>query len=116
YRVAASLTTEAIYELLVGHEDVDWSGDIDGLLQYKSGTFPHTSTAWLNAIHPNDRRRVENARRAAFVDGTRFEEEYRMRRADGSYCYVLDRAIRFGSSEAPRLLGAISDLTNTYEL
>src|SRR5262249_35763975 len=116
YRLAASLTSDAIYEWIIGDTRVDWSGDIDNLLRYNAGEFPRTVEAWLDVIHPNDKKRVQIAREATVRDGSQFEEEYRMRRSDGTYCYVLDRAARLDSAPTVRVLGAISDLTNTYEL
>jgi len=116
YRLAVGLTSDAVYEWTIDDTTIDWSGDIDGLLQYPAGEFPRTESAWFAAIHPNDRKRIQIAREAMIYDGVRFEEEYRMTRANGSYCYVLDRAIRCGSAPTFRILGVIADLTNTYEL
>ncbi len=116
YRLAANLTSDAIYEWEPGASTIEWLGDIDHLLRYKDGEFPRTDAAWLNAIHPNDRKRVQLARELIVQDGVRFEEEYRIRRADETYCHVIDRAMRFGDPSSPRILGAITDLTNTYEL
>jgi PAS domain S-box-containing protein len=118
YRIASSLTSNAIYEWQIGSEHVQWSGDIEALLQYEKGKFPYTMDAWIAVIHPNDRMRVVASREALMTTGTRFEEEYRMRRTNGNYCHVLDRGLIFESdtSSGHYVLGALTDLTNTYEL
>jgi|GEM_PF-501682 len=47
---------------------------------------------WMEVIHPDDRERVAHAWREAITTGQPFEEEYRVRRADGVYRWHLDRA------------------------
>lgn len=50
------------------------------------------SDEWKNAIHPDDREQLHRAWRDAIETGTPFEQEYRVRRADGAYRWHLDRA------------------------
>ncbi|HLY28270.1 MAG TPA: PAS domain-containing protein [Aggregatilineales bacterium] len=116
FRLAASLTSDALYEWTLGEKVIAWWGDIDGLLYYPKGTFSGNPDLWLNAIDERDRERVIAAREVLFKTRKNFQEEYRIRRADGSYSYLLDRAIVVGDSPKPRILGVITDLTNTYEL
>jgi PAS domain S-box-containing protein len=47
---------------------------------------------WLDAIHPDDRRRVEAEIREARDQQKAVRLEYRLRRADGVYRWVLDSA------------------------
>lgn len=57
--------------------------------------FPNRLDSWQNALHPADRSRVENALRAAYSDKTgctKFDADYRMRLADGSYQWFHDSA------------------------
>ncbi|MEP7286809.1 MAG: PAS domain-containing protein [Chloroflexota bacterium] len=115
YRHVAALTSDAIYEWVPGDETILWTNDIDSLLHYEPGCFPRTEAAWIEAIHPHDRQQIIQARQITLRDGNRFEEEYRLRRENGTYCQVLDKAFRF-ETPTPRLLGAITDLTNIYEL
>ena len=44
-------------------------------------------------IHPDDRARLREAWRRALADGTTYEIEARLRRADGAYRWVLSRAL-----------------------
>jgi PAS domain S-box-containing protein len=48
---------------------------------------------WLNAIHPDDRKRTTEAWNKAVATKSTFETEYRIRRNDGIYRYFLDRGI-----------------------
>jgi len=77
--------------------------------------------AWADKIHPDDRDRVVRAMEA-FASGEGhsdyWQAEYRFRKTDGTYAYVLDRALRsWGQAKKPiRVLGAMIDHTQRREL
>jgi PAS domain S-box-containing protein len=50
-------------------------------------------TGWTESIHPEDRDGVIHACRAAIAAGTAFRREYRLRRADGEYRWMLASAV-----------------------
>ena len=45
---------------------------------------------WMEAVHPDDVARRQTTLEAAFAQQDRFEVEYRLRRHDGAYRWVLD--------------------------
>ncbi len=55
---------------------------------------------WLGRIHPEDTQRCTAIRTAAVAAGEPFELEYRLRRADGRYCWVVDRGAPVGDAGA----------------
>ena len=69
---------------------------------------------WEWTVHPEDYPRVK-AERDAFIDSrrTRFDIEFRMQRADGSWAFVAERAIalRDETGKAIQIIGAVADLT-----
>ncbi|TVP74059.1 MAG: PAS domain S-box protein [Rhodobacteraceae bacterium] len=69
---------------------------------------------WEWTVHPEDYPRVK-AGRDAFIDSrkSRFDVEFRMQRADGSWAYVAERAIalRDETGKAIQIVGAVADLT-----
>ena len=76
-------------------------GDVDGDL-------------WIDAIHPDDRERaVCNATVAMDSGVEHWNEEYRVRRADGTYAHVFDRAfiLRDADGTAQRMIGAMVDIS-----
>jgi PAS domain S-box-containing protein len=74
-------------------------------------------TGWLRATHPDDRRRTEAAFRTAIEKRQPFEAEYRLRRADGEYRWVLDAAApRFASDGAfTGFVGSVIDIHERRE-
>jgi PAS domain S-box-containing protein len=48
------------------------------------------SERWLEAVHPDDVGGVVAALRDAFARGTAVELEYRLHRADGAWCWIVD--------------------------
>jgi len=48
---------------------------------------------WRSAIHADDRSHVDMRWREALAAGESYEAQYRLRRADGTYCWVLSRGL-----------------------
>jgi PAS domain S-box-containing protein len=69
---------------------------------------------WAVRIHPDDRTRVL-ARLQAYreKEQSQFWEEYRIRRTDGTYMWVLDRAVALWDEQgrAIRMVGSETDIT-----
>lgn len=69
---------------------------------------------WLDLVHPDDRARTaaENAR--AVAEGVRFRAEYRLRRKDGSYVWVLDERVPVRDDDGNIITwqGVVLDITD----
>jgi PAS domain S-box-containing protein len=77
-----------------------WLSDVDQQctyinkpwLDFTGHTFEQElGQAWMESIHPEDHPRFLETYRASFHRRERFEMEYRLRRADGEYRWVLSR-------------------------
>jgi PAS domain S-box-containing protein len=69
---------------------------------------------WIGLIHPDDLSIATGALDKCLDEGrSAFATEYRMRRADGSYCWISDRGalIRDGDGRAYRAAGSITDIS-----
>ena len=73
---------------------------------------------WLDGVHPDDRPRCLRDYSAAFDRRQKFELEYRLRRADGEYRWLLDAGLpRFGAAgEFLGYMGSCYDVTRLKRL
>jgi PAS domain S-box-containing protein len=69
---------------------------------------------WLDAIHPDDRRRVEAELKEAREQRKAVRLEYRLRRADGVYRWVLDSAAA-RVDDAGAFLGYVASVVDIDE-
>ncbi|MBZ0303537.1 MAG: PAS domain S-box protein, partial [Anaerolineae bacterium] len=69
--------------------------------------------AWFERIYPDDRVSVVESQMHAVYHEDHWAAEYRMRRSNGTYATVLDRAniMRDQYGNPTRLIGAVSDIT-----
>ena len=72
--------------------------------------------SWLEAIHPEDRERVERAALTKQVSGS-YDEEYRVVRPDGSIRWIRDRAFPINDKDGNvyRIVGIAEDITERRE-
>ncbi len=113
YRLISQASREALWEWELETGKVGWSPGAEAIL----GLDPEileSSGALIGRIHPDDRRRVEQGLADAIAGGGVFwTDEYRVKRRDGSYATVSDRAYveRGGDGVAVRVVGAMADVT-----
>ena len=118
YRAAAAATSDAIWDWDLPSNLVDWT---EGLFE----TFGHDAKVvrqqpcwWNDSIHPQDHDRVVTSLMSA-IGGTliRWEQEYRFRRGNGNYAYVLDRGkiYRDENGKPYRMVGSMMDVTERRE-
>jgi PAS domain S-box-containing protein len=76
--------------------------------------FPVTHEWHLNALHPDDRERVSQAKIIAIRDRTEFNEEYRTFYPDGTMRWILSqgRAYYDATDEPKRMLGTVLDISD----
>ena len=72
---------------------------------------------WLEAIHPEDRERVQKASLSKQISGE-YDELYRIIRPDGSVRWIQDRAfpVRDDSGEVYRIVGIAEDITKRKDV
>ncbi|CAN5214739.1 EAL domain-containing protein [soil metagenome] len=92
------------------------SDDLEQSLGHRPGLVAHGGMkAWYDLIHPADRAAYDAATEAAERRGSgSFSQEFRLRRADGTYRWFLlrARALPAGSGEASRCIGTLTDVTH----
>jgi PAS domain S-box-containing protein len=100
-----------------------WVTDPDGYCTYLNrrwyeftGQTPEEAQGygWLDATHPDDKERAGEIFRASNAAREFFRVEYRLRRADGTYCWAIDVASpRFGEDGA--FLGYVGSVIDIDE-
>ena len=119
FQEIASATSDAIWDWDFEANTLWWSDSFYSLFGYTRAAFPDALEAWAEAIHPDDRERVAGSLDRARAEGhERWREEYRFRRADGTYAVVIDRgrALRDVTGKPHRMVGGMSDVTEQQRL
>ena len=95
-----------------------WNEGFEKLFGYRREDVDPTAKSWTDCIHPDDLARVTAGIHHVIEHGGEgWADEYRFRRLDGDYAYVLDRGhvIRDGAGVAVRMIGGMTDLTERKE-
>lgn len=85
------------------------------MLGYEPGDFEPSYESWKGLVHPADIDRVEGLIQAHIREQVGYEVEFRMRRQDGSWCWILARGKvmdRAADGTALRLVGTHQDITS----
>ena len=114
FKFVARATNDAIrdWNLLTGK--VWWNDTFYETFGYRADEMDSGPESWAGRIHPDDAGRVSRGVRELFGGGgDGWSDEYRFRRADGSYAIVFDRGhvVRDDGGRAVRLLGSMMDIT-----
>ena len=91
FRVASELSSDWICEWNINTGRLEWFGSVCQKLGYAPQEFPRTIEAWEKIIHPDDRDRAMTSIKQHVKSREHYSEEYRVRRKDGTYLYVIDR-------------------------
>ncbi|MFP4006906.1 MAG: EAL domain-containing protein [Spirulinaceae cyanobacterium] len=99
-RLFRTVTNAAPVLLWMSDEGGEFSFFNQPWLHFTGSTYDESlGQGWIRFLHPDDRERVLQAYRSHFEQRQRVEIEYRLRRADGTYEWLLDRSQPHYSSE-----------------
>jgi len=106
---------DALWELDLTTDRYETStAQLDAILGFSPGTFPRRSEAWLERVHPADKQEVLDGMTRTLSEGSGpVTQEYRIRRADGSWAIVEDRCVMLpcGPNRESHMVGATRDVT-----
>jgi PAS domain S-box-containing protein len=115
YRLAMGATHDVLWEWNLGTDARRWSEACLPLFGYLPEQMGHTVDWWVEQVHPEDREAVVEELRRFVEEGGKegWRAEYRFRRRDGSWAYVLDRGVLAcdEAGRATRMVGSMMDLT-----
>jgi signal transduction histidine kinase len=117
-QLLAEAAEEALWDWNLDTREFWWGGGIQSLLG-SGGDIVQNNARWkLERIHLEDTARVEASLDAARASvASVWKEQYRFRRADGSWMRVEDCGyfLREASGRAYRIIGAMRDVTAVYD-
>ncbi len=124
-------SNERFVHALKATSDVIWDVDLKTNSLFLSDAFEtcfghrvdnnadSNNNVWLNNVHPDDLDGVIAESEKAIKNNKEvWEHEYRLRKADGTFAYVIDKGfvVRAADGQAIRLAGAIRDITQQKEV
>jgi PAS domain S-box-containing protein len=115
-RLIVETMGEVFYEQELTSGAMKWRGDVERLIGVPTAVLP-CGPDWEERIHPADREAFQAARRRAVSDQDHFSVEYRVRREDGHFIWLLDRGGLLPGDEetGSSVIGVILDVTASRE-
>ncbi len=109
------VTQDAIWDWDLNSSKLFWGRGFKLLFGYDQDRFPPNIERWEAMVHPDDAKRVSASLNAALENPktSKWVEEYRFKKNDGSYCFVIDRGgiIRNEAGTPTRMVGTMQDIT-----
>lgn len=114
FRLICDATNDVMWDIDLATGQVWWSEGMLSVFGYGPEQVG-SDTTWCHAhIHPQDRQRVtDGMRRACAGRDVLWRDQFRYRKADGQYAYVVDRGliVRDAVGKAVRFVGAMHDIS-----
>lgn len=110
----AHATHDSLWEWDAANNKIHRSGNVRQIFGGSKHDSPKSLGAWRERLHPEDAERVwEGMCRVVANGGSLWEDEYRLRRKDGSYIPVSDRGlvIRDKTGKPTRMIGGLADVS-----
>lgn len=113
FAIVARATNDAVWDWDMRTDEVWWNEGVTALFGHPPEDVGHDASWWYDHILPDDRQRVVDGIHEVLDHGReKWSEEYRFRKADGSYASVLDRGYAIQEAgKTVRLVGAMQDVT-----
>jgi PAS domain S-box-containing protein len=119
FEKVAQATNDAIWDWDIVNEGLYWGEGYATLFGHDPAKKDKTLASWSDLIHPDELDQVLDSLQKALDDKNVkiWQEEYRFKKSDGSYAFVVDRGsiIRNETGKAIRIVGALHDITRHKE-
>ncbi|WP_207434223.1 PAS domain-containing protein [Sabulibacter ruber] len=114
FELIAKATNDVIWDWDLTDDTIWWNDGFKITFGYKEEEIEHDVNSWYSRIHTEDAQRVvDGIHEVIDGDGVTWQDEYRFRKADGTYAEILDRGFisRDADGKPLRMIGAMLDLT-----
>ena len=115
---ALEATSDGLWDWDLATDHVYWSPRAFEMLGYVMDEFPVTFAVWKSLLHPDDRDATERNVMIQLKEGQQFSAEFRCRKKDGSWKWILGRgrAVAWDAQgKVTRMVGTHVDLTGLKE-
>ncbi len=112
FRMVVQATNDAVWDWDLLTNLFWWNEGVSTLFGYSRDEVGSEATWWTEHIHPEDQERVISGLYQQIDGGAKsWSDEYRFRRKDGSFAFILDRGyiIRDDRGKPVRMIGAKMD-------
>ncbi|MDH4465650.1 MAG: EAL domain-containing protein [Acidovorax sp.] len=118
FHLVARATADCIWDWNLRTDEMWWNEGMQSLFGVPAAELPADSTSWTLRVHPDDTEHAVGSIQAT-IEGqaNHWSAEYRFRRYDDSYAWVLDRGfvIRDAAGQAVRMVGGMTDISAAKE-
>jgi len=115
YRFVTRATNDVVWDMNLVSKRIFWAEEnMKRLFGYDIANGETDFNFWDEKVHPEERDSVVKHLRSVLESNThdRWEAEYRFKRIDGSYAYVLDKGYLLYENGRPfRMIGSMQDIT-----
>lgn len=114
FQILARATNDAVWDWDLRKDKVWWNDSVETLFGYSRESVKSEITWWHEHIYSDDRQRIVSDIHAVIYSNQQsWSNEYRFRRADGSYAYIFDRGyvVHDDTGQPIRVIGAMMDIS-----
>lgn len=114
YQYVTKATSDAIWDWNITNDTLYWGEGFETIFGYDPDYLSKSVHSWSQYIHPDDFQRVwKSIDLVCKSQETNWKQEYRYRKADGTFVDVVDRGfvIRDKEGVAVRMVGAMHDIS-----
>lgn len=119
FNIIASATNDVVWDAdLREGGSVWWNNNFYNKFGFTYKTTQTNSSFWDDHLHPDDKKRVQD--HIAYIltrtTVTTWSDEYRFKKADGTYLHIYDRSyvMRDQNGKAIRMIGSMADVTDLF--
>jgi diguanylate cyclase (GGDEF)-like protein/PAS domain S-box-containing protein len=113
-RLMMESTTDGVWIWDREPDEVIWNDQLYKLLGLNPQSIQYNFEMVKSLIHPEDRKKHQETIHSALETGKSYELEFRLRRSDGQYIWVVDRATVFKNQKncSDRLMGTLTEISD----
>jgi PAS domain S-box-containing protein len=115
YLAVSKATSDTIWDWDIVHDKIQYNNGLFNMLGYNAAEVNDIQSWWKQKIHPEDIGKVISQLEKVFEQNSaQVQLEYRFLCADGSYKYILDKAVLITDAKGKpsRMIGAMQDISD----